>query len=47
MFLDPELAAHLLQRNISQKAPAWNKRLQRLLGVGESLRAVGEDESVR
>jgi len=44
MFLDPELAAHLLIRDVGPRAPAWNARLQRLIGVGESVRAATEDD---
>ena len=44
MFLDPELAAHLLARNVNPKAPGWNTKLQRLLGTGESVRAATEDD---
>lgn len=36
MMLDPELAAHLLVRDI-KSPPAWNKRLQTLILGGEAL----------
>lgn len=42
MFLDPELAAHLLTREIKD-APKWNARLQRLIGVSESVREAGDE----
>lgn len=44
MAFDPELAAHLLARDVDVKAPAWNKRLQTLIGVGESVRSASEDD---
>ncbi len=43
--LDPELAAHLLKRDVSKNAPVWNKRLQQLLQIGEGARAAGEDDA--
>ncbi len=43
--LDPELAAHLLKRDISKNVPVWNNRLQFLLQVGEGARATGEDDA--
>lgn len=45
MALDPELAAHLLARDVTAKAPAWNKKLQNLIRVGGAVRSASEDDS--
>lgn len=44
MALDPELAAHLLKRDLGPSGAPWNATLQRLIGVTESAKAVRENE---
>lgn len=44
MHFDPELAMHLLKRDVPVDTPIWNKRLNRLLALATGARANGEDE---
>jgi LysM repeat protein len=45
MWFDPELAAHLLTRKVEQvNTPAWNAKLNRLLGYAGGARETGEDD---
>lgn len=45
MYFDPDLAAHLLTRDVSRVgSPAWNRKLIALLTAGESLGVSGEEE---
>jgi hypothetical protein len=42
MWFDPELARHLLAREVNSSGPAYNKKLLRLLAGAEAGRALGE-----
>jgi hypothetical protein len=45
MYLDPELAQHLLTRNVKEVgSTGWNRRLVKLLAVSEGAREINDDE---
>jgi hypothetical protein len=44
-MFDPWVAKHLLNRSVEEIAtPAWNKKLNRLMGWAEAIRASGRDQ---
>jgi hypothetical protein len=45
MHFDPELAVHLLGRNVPVSDPVWNAKLNRLLAVAAGGRSSGDDEA--
>jgi hypothetical protein len=46
MAFDPELAKHLLTRQVDVGGAKWNAKLNRLLGYKRGADAVGKDEEV-
>jgi hypothetical protein len=47
MYLDPELAQHLLTRNVKEVgSTGWNTKLMKLLAISEGAREINDDDEV-